>query len=101
MAKVSFEIPFSEREEVFYTKEAIINTCKNTTNIPIITYNSDGSSKVVGIVQNIKFENEKYLVEGLLFFCDIEKIIIGENIMSSSVVIGSLKKRGLGYGNKS
>ena len=70
--KTSLEIPVPidspDENGVLYTEEAIINACKNADGLPIIIYNNDGTTTVVGVTNDVKYENGHILVNGILHF---------------------------------
>ena len=80
---------FRDLNGVVYTIDAIKNSCKENTNVPVIQFQADGTPKTIGIVKSIKWDPEGFVeVNGVLRFggtcedviLDKTEIVIGMTI---------------------
>jgi hypothetical protein len=92
--KTSLEIPVPinkpDENGVIYTEEAIINACNNAENQPIIIYDDNGNSKVVGVAKNVRYEKGNIIVDGLINYGDTEELVKfdDENKIISMEIVG-------------
>lgn len=60
---------FCDDNHVSYSIPAIRKACENASNLPIIQYDEQGTEKVVGVAQSIKWNPHGFIeVDGLLLF---------------------------------
>ena len=60
---------FRDWNGVVYTIDAIKNSCKGDTNVPVLQFQADGTSKTIGIVKSIKWDPEGFVeINGFLLF---------------------------------
>lgn len=60
---------FCDDNHVSYSIPAIHKACETASNLPIIQYDEQGTEKVVGVAQSIKWNPHGFIeVDGLLFF---------------------------------
>lgn len=60
---------FLDWNGVVYTIDAIKNSCKGDTNVPVLQFQADGTSKTIGIVKSIKWDPEGFVeINGFLLF---------------------------------
>lgn len=60
---------FRDLNGVVYTIDAIKNSCKGDTNVPVLQFQADGTSKTIGIVKSIKWDPEGFVeINGFLLF---------------------------------
>jgi hypothetical protein len=50
-----------------YTKESIANACEDASGIPITAYNANGEEVVIGVADNVLYEDGRINVGGRLF----------------------------------
>jgi hypothetical protein len=65
----SFYPPINEPDAsgMKYTKEAIANACENASGIPVTAYNANGEEVVIGVADNIRYEDGRVNIDGRLF----------------------------------
>lgn len=60
---------FCDNNHVSYSIPAIRKACETTSSLPIIHYDGQGTEKVVGVAQSIKWNPHGFIeVDGQLFF---------------------------------
>lgn len=60
---------FCDDNHVSYSIPAIREACETASNLPIIQYDEQGTEKVVGVAQSIKWNPHGFIeVDGLLLF---------------------------------
>ena len=60
---------FCDDNHVSYSIPAIRKSCETASNLPIIQYDEQGTEKVVGVTQSIKWNPHGFIeVDGLLLF---------------------------------
>lgn len=78
--KTSLEIPVSvdkpDLNGVVYTEGAIIEACKKANNLPIIAYDSDNATRVVGVATQVTYKSGHILVDGYLNYGGTEEIVL-------------------------
>lgn len=92
--KTSLEIPVSiekpDLNGVIYTEKAITEACKKADNLPIIMYDPDGTSKIMGVAKKVKYESGQILVDGYLMFGGTEETVMfdDDNKIISMKIVG-------------
>lgn len=92
--KVSLEIPVPidkpDKNGVIYTEDAIKKACENAKGLPIILYNSDNSTKTIGITDDVQYENGYILTTGTLRYGGTEEQVVfnDENKIMSMEIVG-------------
>lgn len=94
---------FCDDNHVSYSIPAIREACETASNLPIIQYDEQGTEKVVGVAQSIKWNPHGFIeVDGLLLFGGTsENVEFGNDDNVVSMELNSLKMWGNSAENKS
>lgn len=87
---------FCDDNHVSYSIPAIRKACETASNLPIIQYDEQGTEKVVGVAQSIKWNPHGFIeVDGqLLFGGTNETVELGKDDCVVSMELSTVGKRG-------
>ena len=85
---------YKDANGVVYEIEAVKSACAAAEDLPIVRYDDNGKTVVIGAVKSIRYENGNVEVEGTLFGGGTSEDVIFSS--TKNVVEMSIKSVGLG-----